>query len=424
MTSTEPTTPPSPDAAPADDGATTGGPHRLPRWRRILVGFLVVLGCLLVPLSILGVWVHSTLLDTDQWVATVGPLVDKPSVQDAVAVRITNAVTENAHLDTKIRDLLPTRAKGLASTIAAGAEQAVSAAATKIVQSDQFDTLWREINRRAHTRVVAVLQGKGTDTVQTKNGQIVLQITPLVDAVKHELDDRGISFFDDVQLPNDAKNGIVIFSSEDLKTTQGLVDLLDTLAFVLPIATFVVFAAAIALSGNRRRTVLRGALGVALAMGVLLTAFNLGRTPYLDALPGSVSRPAASDVYDQLLMFLKMSVRTVFWLAIVVAIGAWLAGAGHLAVRIRSAVKRGLDRTPSEVEAPAPVAGFIAHSKTALRVLVIALGGVLLVALDHPSPLSVLVIAILVLIGLAIIEVLGRSAPGADAGDQAAGAGA
>jgi hypothetical protein len=31
-----------------------------------------------------------------------------------------------------------------------------------------------------------------------------------------------------------------------------------------------------------------------------------------------VSRPAAADVYDQLLLFLKMSVRTVFWLSIIV----------------------------------------------------------------------------------------------------------
>jgi CelD/BcsL family acetyltransferase involved in cellulose biosynthesis len=85
-------------------------------------------------------------------VATVGPLVDKPAVQDAAAVRITNAVVDNADLDKKIRELLPARAKGLASTIAAGAEQAVSAAATKIVESDQFETLWKEINRRRRTR--------------------------------------------------------------------------------------------------------------------------------------------------------------------------------------------------------------------------------------------------------------------------------
>ena len=67
MTSTAPSSTPS--AAPPK--------RRVPRWRRILVGFLVVVGCVLAPVSIIGVWVHNTLLDTDQWVDTVGPLVEE-----------------------------------------------------------------------------------------------------------------------------------------------------------------------------------------------------------------------------------------------------------------------------------------------------------------------------------------------------------
>ena len=408
------------DRVPADPAS----PKRQPRWRRFLVGFLVVLGCLLVPLSVLGVWVHATLLETDQYVDTVGPLVDKPAVQEAVANRLTNAITQNADIEQEVSDLLPSGAQRLAPTIAAAAEQAVGAASTRLVESDQFSTLWKEVNRRAHTRVVAVLQGEGTDTVETKNGEIVLQLTPFVDEVKKRLDQRGISFFDDVELPKNVRNGIVIFASDDLRTTQSIVDLLDTLYWLLPLLVFVVFAAAILLSGDRRRTVMHAALGVALAMGVLLTVFNVGRRFYLDALPGDVSRDAAADVYDQVLVFLRDSVRTVFFLAIVVAIGAWLVGAGHLATRIRTTVKHGLDRTPSEVGAPAPIASFVARSKAALRVVVIAIGGVILVAMSHPTPLSVLFVVLLVLIGLGLVEVLGRSgATGSGTPDQTVSAG-
>ena len=412
MTTETPTTPTSGgDDASAADGTDPAAPRTLPFWRRFLVGFLVVLGCLLVPLSILGVWVHSTLLDTDQYVETVGPLVDDPAVQAAVATRLTNLINDNADIEGEVRDLLPTQAQRLAPTIAAAAEQAVAAAATKIVESDQFSTLWKEINRRAHGRVVALLQGKGTDTVSTKNGEVVLHLDPLVDAVKKQLNDRGISFFDSVQLPSDAKNGIVIFSSQDLRSAQNAVDLLDTLYWVLPVLVFVVFAAAILLSGNRRKTVLHGALGVALATGILLVAFNTGRSFYLDALPSTVNRAAAADVYDQELTFLRDSVRTVFFLALVVAIGAWLAGPGHFATRIRTVAKGGVDKTSDEVGVPTtPVAGFVARSKTALRVLVVAVGGVILVALSHPSPWSVLLVVLLVLVGLAVIEVLGRGA--------------
>ena len=46
-------------------------PQRAPRWRRILSATLVVLGCIFAPLAIHAVWIHNTLLNTDQYVATV-----------------------------------------------------------------------------------------------------------------------------------------------------------------------------------------------------------------------------------------------------------------------------------------------------------------------------------------------------------------
>ncbi len=411
MSSTEPSTPASKatTTSDADIAKVEGGSVRhIPRWRRILVAVLVVLGCVLAPLSIVSVWIHSTLLDTDQWVSTVGPLIDNPDVQDAVATRVTNAVTDNAKIDSIIRDALPGSAKRLAPVIEQGAQQAVGVAAHKIVESDQFETLWDTVNRRAHARVVAVLQGKGNQTVATKNGQITVSLDPIIAAVRKELDQRGIPFFDNVKIPN-SRRQIVLFSSEDLKTAQSLVDLFDKVALVLPILTVLVFAAAIILSGNRRRTILRGALGVALAMGILLTASALGRTAYLDALPATVNHAAAQAVYDQLLTFLRTSLRTTFWLAIVVALGAWLAGTGRAATRVRSTVGRALDKGGDEVATPAPVAGFVAHHRNVLRVVVVGVAFVVMAALDHPTPLSVLVVTVLSLVAFGVIEVLGRA---------------
>jgi hypothetical protein len=405
----EPVTPAGPDA-----------PRTLPRWRRILVAFLVVLGCVLTPVSIVAVWIHATLLDTDQWVDTVGPLIDSPNVQDAVAARLTTAVINGADLEDRVEDVLPTRAQVLAPAIVEGARQAVGAVSLRIVQSDQFETLWDQANRRAHKQVVAVLQGKGTDTIQTENGQIVLDLAPLISEVRERLNDRGISLFNDLDIKR-VDRQIVIFSSEDLRRAQSVVDVLDTLAWWLPIVTVIAFAAAIALSGNRRRTLLRGSLGVALAVGLVLTAFNLGRTAYLDALPERVNRGAAEDLYDQLLTFLRTSLRTAFVFALVVALAAWLSGPSRVAVRIRQSVGRGVDRTGDVATAPSGVGSFVGLHRNVLRVLVVALGLIVLMALAHPSPWSVLIIAVLVLVGLLVIEVLGRGgAPTSPEGGAAA----
>ena len=78
-----------------------------PRWRRILVAVLVVLGCIFVPLSVLSVWMKTTLLDTNNYVATVAPLADNSSVQNAIADRVTNTLIVNNSVDQRIVDRLP-----------------------------------------------------------------------------------------------------------------------------------------------------------------------------------------------------------------------------------------------------------------------------------------------------------------------------
>src|SRR5262245_38149560 len=79
----------------------------VPRWRRIVGTILLVIGCVLVPLSLSAVWVRNTLLDTDNYVATVGPLASDPHIQQAVANRVTDALVNDATVQKKISDALP-----------------------------------------------------------------------------------------------------------------------------------------------------------------------------------------------------------------------------------------------------------------------------------------------------------------------------
>ena len=394
--------------APVDATAPAESePRKLPLWRRILVSVLVVLVCILAPISVLGVWVRNTILHTDQYVDTMAPLSDNPDIQQAVANRVGTAVADNSSIEARVKDLLPTKAERLAPVIMGGLEQVASTAALKIVQSDQFDTLWREMNRRAHTRVIALLQGKGTDTVATKNGEITVTLAPIVDRVKSK-----VSFLENVDT-SDLDEPIVLFQSENLEKTQGAVDLLNDVANYLPFITLALLAIAIALSGNRRRTVLRTALGIAFGMALLLVILNVAHNLYLNALPKRVNQDAATAVYEQVLSFLRLSLRTALVVAILVAIGAWLAGPGKLATRIRQSVRgRGHELEPGETASG--LSTFVYEHRTALRAVVVGLGLVILVVLQAPTPLAVLVIAVLVLIGIVVVELLGRSARPAD----------
>ncbi len=213
----------------------------------------------------------------------------------------------------------------------------------------------------------------------------------------------------------------MLFKSEELTKIQGGVDLLDSLAWVLPILLLVLLALAIAISPNRRRTVLRTAIWVAVGMALVLALFNVGRTFYLDAVTDAgANRDAAAAAYDQILSFLRTSARTAFVVAVVVAIGAWLAGPGRLATRIRGAVT-GMGGGGESGAEPSPIGLWVARYRTALRVVIIGGALVALIVSNAVTPLTVLVIAIIVVVLLVLVEFLARNVPKDTGGDDDGG---
>jgi hypothetical protein len=398
---------PSASSADGDSGTKT----KAPRWRRIVGTVLLVVGCLLVPLSLSAVWVRNTLLDTDNYVATVGPLASDSDVQHAIANRVTDALFTNVDVEQKVADALPSRADFLAAPVANGIRTAVNAATLRLAESDRFETLWKNANRRIHEAVVNVLTGGGS-RVTTKNGTVAINMEQIVANVKQRLDDRGITIFDDVQVPAD-KEQLVIVQSDDLTKVQGLVDVLQTVAWVLPFVALACFAGAIGLSRNRRRTIQRGALGVAFAVAVMLVLLKTGRNLYLDAVTTKKSTPgAAGAIWDQLTTFLRTSGITVVVLALVIAFVAWVLGPSKAATRVRTWWNSML-RSGSDAERgaePSAVATFVARSKGWLRGVGVALAFLILIIWNHPTALTVLALGVVLLVYLAILELLSRGA--------------
>jgi len=389
-------------------GTTSDPDAKVARWRRILCAVLVVLVCILAPLSLLAVWTRNTLLNTDQYVETIGPLARNADIQQAIADRIVLRLTESVDLDKEVADALPSKAAFVAPFVAQGIERFVHGAALRILESDRFQNLWEQANRRAHSQVVAVLTGNEGGRITTKNGEVVVHLGPVVEAVRAELSKLKIDIFSG-DSGRRASNQFVLFKADDLTKIQGAVDLLDQVAVVLPILMLLMLVAAIALSGNRRRTILRTAIGIAIGMALILALFNVLKSLYLDAFR---NRDAAAAAYDQVLEFLRLSARTALVIAIVVAIAAWLAGPGDLATRIRDGVKRLVSGEGAEGIEQTSVGRFVARYKTALRAVVIGFGLVILALLSAPTPLAVLVIVVLVVIGLLLLEFLARgSAP-------------
>src|ERR1700730_2147152 len=383
---------------------TAETPKRLPRWRRALVAILVIVSVVLGPLAGLSVWVRNLVLDTNHSVDTVAPLATNKAITDVVAKRATARLFQQVDVEARAKDALPDRAQFLAGPISSGVQTFVGEAATRALATEQFATVWKNANRRAHTSVVKVLTGEGKN-VSIKNDKVVLDLSAEIDDVIKRLDARGVTVFD--SLGKKQKNlQVELFDAKQLEKARSAVHLLDRLRIVLVVLVFVLLAAALALSGNRRRTLMRWGLGLVVAMAVTAALLALGRSAFVNA---AQNHDAAGASFDILVRFLRNGIRP---------LAASLSGPSRLAVRIREGAKSLIggagDKADQAGWTPGPVGTWVAAHKVGLRIAGVAIAFLVLFVLTSPRPLTLLVLALLLLVYLAAIELVGRSAAVAD----------
>lgn len=289
-------------------------------------------------------------------------------------------------------------------------------AAQRVLASDQFKTVWREANARAHAAINKALTGQGKN-VSVKNGKIVLNLTPIVNTVIQRLDDRGVTVFDSVLQDVSKKNlQFELFDAGQLEKARSAVHLLDRLRIVLVVLVFVFLGVALILSGNRRRTLIRWGIGLVIAMAIMAALLALGRSAYLGI---AKNRDAAAAAFDIIVRYLRNGIRVIALLGIIVALAAFLSGPSRLAVRIRRGSRDLIGRLGKEADEAGwdagPVGVWVGAHKMALRIAGVAVAILILFLWDRPRPLTLLVLALLLLLYLGSIEFVGRTRAPANA---------
>ncbi|WP_020549003.1 hypothetical protein [Embleya scabrispora] len=396
-----------------------------------LSAVLITLTCILVPVSLITVWVHDIVLDTDRYVETVSPLASNPAIEAAAVNRITEAVNVRVDGVQVTSDVaawldsqgLPPRVgqavKGLAPELNDAVTQVTDKAATRFVRSDRFETVWTDANRAAHSALVHALTGKGRGAVGVDEGTVTLDVGAAVETVKRDLVAAGVSPAE--KIPEVDKQ-MVLIRSDKLQKIRSAAHALDVLGNWLPVITVLLGAIGVFLARRRRRALVATALGAAAACLIIAIALAIARRFYLDHLPEQVqSRAAASAIFDTLLRFLKNSVRTGIVLGLVVAIGAYLSGAGRLPRALRGSMDRTADSIARRAGAHGIGTGRVGTWVAAQRRWLV-IGALLLVALwfalwNHPTALTILLLVAVLLVLLAIIALLaatGRTTPSSE----------
>jgi hypothetical protein len=408
--------------AKANRPAAAGGRQR---WRTVVATLCIVVACVLAPLSVVAIWTRNQVTNTDRYVATVSPLASDPAIQNAVADQITAQVftyidvrglttqAVDALAGQRLRPEVASQLRAFAVPVANGVQSFTRSQVGKVVESDAFADAWVQANRVAHAELVKALTGEGGGSLTVENDTVSVNLAAFIQTVKQRLVDSGFSIA--ARIP-EVNASFVLFQSEDITRARSAFNLLNTLGIWLPIISLILLVLGVYVAKDHRRALVGAGLGVAIAMVVLALGLAVFRSIYLDAVPASVlPHDAAAVLYDTIVRFLRLGLRTILVLALVVAAGAFLTGQSATAVRAR----QGLTGTIGWLQGSAehaglrtgPVGIWIGANKRALRIGAVALACLALVFWGRPTGKVVLGLTLGLLIVLAIIEFLGRSAP-------------
>ena len=328
------------------------------RWgtRAIASLLIFIITVIIAPVAFIGHWGHRTVVDSTQYLATVGPLVEDPAVQDAVSKVISDAVVKQVDTSSLIGGFLggfiPNQAitDALTDPITAGINNLVYELVHTFVASKEFAKIWYTTNEVAQASLIALLENRPNGPIKIQGDTIVLDISTMLTAVQSSLVNNGFDLASKITIPSsDAQ--IVLAQSPAISQVQLLYQLSSPVLQWFPLVIAILFGLSIALARNRSRTVL--AVGVALVAcgGATRVLMNTAETVFVNQLAGTVFQDAAASFWSTFFNYLLSGLVAIVVLGILIAFGGWFAGVSRPATSMRTAVGRGLHSLGSGVPA-------------------------------------------------------------------------
>lgn len=366
--------------------------------------FLTVLSLVV---TVVGAWARAVALDTDRFVATVGPAIDEPSVQQALSVRLTGRVMEGLQVQERVASALsgldsgdlPVSPALLASPIADGIRTVLLERIEQAIASDAVRTLWYEVLARAHAQAIALLRGEATNAT-IEGDAVYINLLPFINDALATLEPQLSEIFNrsidvptitaenvtqavglleqqfGVDLPADFGQ-IMVFESDALPAAQAAVAATDRLIYALGALTLVLAVVALVISPRRLRTTLWLGLGAAIGLIVVRRLALRLDDAIVERVTGETNQAAVGAVTGDVFQDLRNFTTLLLVAAIVVGLGAYLAGRPPW---MRRTIERASDGTLAPLETGA--VRWIGEHATALQAVTVTLGALVLFFAD------------------------------------------
>ncbi len=405
-------------AASTGTGGRTG--VRVARWSGAVV--ILLIAALLGGMSVVAGYLKTQVLNTDAYVETVAPLAADPVVQDALAQRLTTEIitrSDIAGIADNVANALvekgaPSQLNQLVGPLVGGITTFLDDKIRALLATPQFETIWQNINRAAHTAIVTVLTGSQGRVLNATGGTtITVDLGKLLSALKTQLVNAGLSFVSkvpDVSIP------YTVVESDKLPKVRTYTRILNAVGTWLPYLALLIFIGGVLTAPNRRRGVLTGVVMLGVVTILFLIAMAIGRHFYINHLPPAVQSPAAAlALFDAITLFLKQALQALLVALAIAFIVVLLAGPSrpavwlrHQGVRAFDAAARGIGRTAGWTRRFGPR---LAKFRFPLELALVLIGVVVFILIDRPSIGAALLLALCLLIVFAIVEIMSRIRP-------------
>ena len=335
----------------------------MPGWLRATLSFILIfLVGVMTPNAVISSWLKAQITDTSNFVEMTTTAIDNPAVESYISEEVSSIIIKSIDIDALASDLfngldevLPLGDKASAALsllekpLVNGAKSMIADVTDKVIKSDAFDSVTKQVLTISHQQIMALLRGDNSGAIVADDkGVIGIQIGPIVDAVKEQLVSQGIGLADRIPKVNAV---VEIGKVDGLVQARIALGALDAAGYWLPIIVLIMLIAGVLLARQRARATVWAGIAVVIGTGLALSGISVGRYAFLasvspDILPG----PAANVIFTALTERLQQLMIATLVIGLLVAITAYLAGPFRGAEVIRSAVTDTAGRVRSIAE--------------------------------------------------------------------------
>jgi hypothetical protein len=310
------------------------------RWRSFWVGFLIALGSIALSNWLILRWMELYVFDTQTYVETVAPTKD-PAVANALSAYATEKLYSSIDLEAEIRNALPEKASFLAAPLAGQVEVATEKIGTRLIASDQFNSIWIAANQNAHSALIATLE-KPQPEFNAEKERVVfgINISPFLEQIRTRLQSSDAATITPTARMQQTGQ-LAISLREQVQTMRAAYQYSQAMYVLLPLLTIACYLAAIAIASSRWRAVLAISITVTVVTAIELILLKAARPEVLSQV-ATEYQAAAAVVWDTMTAGFKNVTTNTMLVGVALTVVTMLAGPFSWAQRLRKSI--GLDR--------------------------------------------------------------------------------